>query len=469
MTTESTNLNFNKPGIPWKIWLLALLLISIGVNMWLYLHSQPSSTAVIAQKQLFTCPMHPQIIQDHPGDCPICGMKLVKKTDGSGSENTGATAESVHLSPAQEVLANVRTEKPQKQIFAAVTRIPGKIAMKQDAQWKVSLRTMVRIDSMYVSEPGTPVKPGDPLITLYSPDLIAAEQEYILALSDSSDNGYRNASEAKLRALGIGEIEIAEVKSSRKTHEHVTLHSQHRGVLMERMVRVGDWAMSGMSLLDFVDLSSVWVEAAFYEKDAHTVKIGDRLTVHFGEETQTAIVKSVGAELDMMTRTLTVRAEISNSDNRWKAGTSVEVEWHNATQREYLTVPEEAILKTGIAERIWTKSQNGSFLAKEIVSGPRVDGRIAILSGLNTDDEVAVTGGYLIDAESQMKNIGANLHPVHAVSTPLTNKSDTPQQNHSKKTEVKKLEYICPMHPEILSEKPGMCPLCGMDLVEKES
>ncbi len=453
-----------------------ILVLSIGVNLWLWLRpATKHEDNVAGVAEVYVCPMHPQVTSDHAIDCPICGMKLVKKSSVATGENSGTVAEAVHLSPSQEVLANVKTEKPELLPFQAATRVTGKIAAKQESQWKFSLRTMGRIDSIFITEPGTVVKPGDRLVTVYSPELSSIESEFLSAVSGKNSATVIASAEAKLLAMGLDADQIDELKSSGKPHTRFTFRAKQRGVLMERMGKIGEWTMSNMTLLDFIDLETVWVEAAFLERDAFAVKRGDKLAVRYDTESSTAIVQSIGVELDMMSRTLPVRAELRNSDLKWKPGMSVEVEWKSGKTQEYLSVPEEAVLQTGARDRVWCKSSDGKFVPKIVVTGSRADGRVAIISGIGTDDEIAVTGAYLIDAESQMKNIGSAVlqSPPSTVSSTAKTSDQKSEKTPAKTTQKEAAKpakeiYTCPMDPEIVSDHPGKCPKCGMNLELKE-
>lgn len=201
---------------------IIIALISIADNIWLYSTGAKSNGNAVqnTNKVLYTCPMHHQIISDHPGDCPICGMKLVKKESASTGVEASSAAGEVTLSPGQEALANIAVEKPIRMSFGNEQHAPGRIIAMQDANWKYSLRVMGRIDSLYVTEPGVQVKTGEPLFSLYSPDLSSAEQEWIAASQTEDANlraSFLTAAENKLFSLGMTGEQMENLRKEKRS------------------------------------------------------------------------------------------------------------------------------------------------------------------------------------------------------------------------------------------------------------
>ncbi len=477
--------------------------------------------------------MHPQVVSDRPADCPICGMKLVKKQAGVASDAAmDSLIGSVNLSPTQELLANISVENPIRSIFENGLTIQGTIREIEGGSWKASARAMGRIEKLFVSNAGESVKEGDPIYDLYSPEIASAAREYLFVLDHPEDDTLGIRAEAirgKLLSLGLEFEHLGEIARLKQASAVYTFHAPRSGVVMSKMASEGEWAMAGMTVIDFLDLSTVYVEGALLERDASRVSIGTEVEVtSVSGETGKGTVTLIGPMADMMTRTIPFRAVLPNPRGKWTPGAFVTVRAGGSGSPDALTVPEDAVLISGKGAVVWTKVGDGRFVAKPVVPGTRQNGRIAILDGLDESDAVAVTGAYLIDSDAQIRKMGSPLmagmdmkspgamdaspdkampgmdmpksHSLpgmdmdmsksHSMAgmdmsklppghppIPLQMEDDccdpakiSPVSSDSKIPNPKsKISYTCPMHPEVISSEPGRCPKCGMFLVEKEN
>lgn len=410
--------------------LLLLILALAAGGGWFLLQHQPPAKAgaekAIEARQLYTCSMHPSVIREHPGLCPICSMELIKKIDAVGSSRADATgqqqpsemADQVSLSPTQRVMANVATAVAEQRSMNKEINAVGTVQYDQSRQAKVTAWVAGRIERLYVNGAGAVVSKQSPVAELYSPDLVASQQEYLLAIKSRDQlksspfasialNGESLVASAKQRLLlsGVRESQIAELEKTGKPTIRLAIYSPFSGVVIEKMVQQGQYVNTGEVLFNIADLSRVWIEAELYENELPSIHPGQQVEIRsrsFPGEPLTGKIALIYPFLDPKTRTVKVRVEMANPGMKLKPDMFV-----NATIKlplaPAIVVPVSAVMDSGTRQIVWVESSPGMFEPREVKVGEKSSDSIQILTGLNAGEKVAVSGAYLIDSESRLR------------------------------------------------------------------
>jgi Cu(I)/Ag(I) efflux system membrane fusion protein len=375
----------------------------------------------------YTCPMHPFILKDKPGACPLCGMNLVplKKQEGAKPEEKEMKMlAEVSLSPTQMVMANVATVKVDRKRLAKEINAVGIVQYDQSRQAKVTAWVAGRIDRLFVDKVGDYVSTRRPVAEIYSPDLVATEQEYLLALKSrdrlknspissisQSGEGLVASARQRLKLWGVKDYQIEALEKSGKPDIRVPIYTPLSGIVIEKLVLQGQYVKEGDPLFNIADLSSVWTELEVYENDFPFIKIGQRVEIisqSYPGKTFNGRVSYIYPFLDPKTRTVKVRVEIPNPGLRLKpdmfVNASVKIPLGNV-----LAGPVTAVLDTGQRKVVWMETKPGMFVPRDVQTGARVGDDVQILSGLLRGDKIAATGGYLIDSEAQLHGGGESM------------------------------------------------------------
>ncbi len=402
--------------------LLVLLAFAVGGGwlLWQNQHSvKTTSQKAIQRRQLYTCSMHPFIIREKPGVCPICGMELIKKIDdSSGSSAQPISVDHLSLSQNQRVMANVATVDATMETLNKEINAVGIVQYDQSRQAKVTAWVAGRIERLNINSVGAIVSKGKPVAEVYSPDLVAAQQEYLLAIKSRNQlnnssftsiaqngEGLVTAAKERLLLLGVKASQIAALERNGNPTMRLPVFSPFSGVVIEKMVQQGQYVSAGEVLFNIADLSSIWVELEIYENESPYVHVGQEVEIRsqsLSQSSFTGRISFIYPFLDPKTRTLKARVEMANPGITLKPDMFV-----NAIIKQPLdssiVVPVTAVMDTGKRQVVWVESAPGSFESREVRVGQRSNDKIQILSGLNPGDKVAVSGGYLIDSESQLK------------------------------------------------------------------
>jgi len=412
-----------------------------GWFLWQKQHSGKAGEEKAAQvKTLYTCSMHPFIIKDKPGTCPICGMELIKKIEGAaGGEMTAEQRQQaemlghVSLSPTQRVMANVATVEAKRSSLSKEINAVGIVQFDQSRQAKVTAWIAGRIDQLHVNRVGDVVSKDKPVAEIYSPDLVATQQEYLLAvrsrdqLKNSSiaaisqnGDGLVQSARQRLMLFGVKENQILELEKAGKPNIRLPIYTPLSGVVIEKMMQEGQYVNTGDVLFNIADLSRVWVEVEVYENEFPNIYIGQQVEIRsqsFPGRPFSGRIAYIYPFLDPKTRTVKARVEMANPGMKLKPDMFV-----NAVIKvplgSAIVVPITAVIDTGNRRVVWVESQAGMFEPRDVQVGQQTDEKIQILSGLKPGDMVAVSGGYLIDSESQLKGGGGQDHSKHTVGKP---------------------------------------------------
>jgi Cu(I)/Ag(I) efflux system membrane fusion protein len=357
----------------------------------------------------YYCPMHPQIVSDQPGQCPICSMSLVPMKDASAAATPAGAARSVPGlapvdAPADRVQATgIRVDPARRTPLAPTLRAVARIAADESRLARIHVRFGGYVERLFVAEQGAPVRQGQPLAAIYSDEVFRIEQE-LLQAKDWGD-GLAERARQRLRLLGISPDEIAAMTKRGKPDEVVTIRSPVSGYVVALSVVQGDRVDPDRELFEVADLSRVWAIADVYERDLARVRPGQaaslRLDAYPGKRFEGRI-QYVYPRLDMETRTLPVRVALQNAQSVLKPGLFGTVEI-GLPSKTAVTVPSEAVIDTGDRRYVFAETSPGHFEPRVVTVGERSGERVEILEGLSEGDRVASSGNFFIDSESRLK------------------------------------------------------------------
>ena len=351
----------------------------------------------------YTCSMHPQVMQNRPGNCPICGMALIKV-----EKKEGANADAIMLSDQQVQLGNVRVDTVGKAMIGDETILTATLNIDETKTTTVSARVSGRIDKLYFKNKGDYISKGQRLFDLYSEELNNAKQEYLLALEkqatlDNSIIDFKQlvkSSGNKLLLWGMSEAQIDELKKTKKTSSLTSFYSPASGYIAVLESHEGDYVPEGGTIMRLADLSTLWAEAQVYATQLSAIDRNGSATVQLpdlGKEV-TGRIQFVNPEINPDTRINLVRVSIANPGNQLKPGMSAYVVLKNR-QRNSLTLPVDAVIRNEKYNIVWVQIDKNTFKSVMVETGLESDDQIEIRSGLKEGDVVVTSGAYLINSE----------------------------------------------------------------------
>ncbi|PRY88538.1 efflux RND transporter periplasmic adaptor subunit [Mongoliibacter ruber] len=355
----------------------------------------------------YTCSMHPQIRQNEPGQCPLCGMALTPVSNKKGGESSPFVLE---ITPEAVALSNVQTTRVKSGTGSGKLTLTGKIQANEQRVKSLTANYAGRVDQLYINFTGQEVQRGQKLATLYSPELVNAQKELLetAKIKDRQPALYQ-ATKEKLRLWKISEEQIAAIESSGEVQTQFDIFADVAGVVTARNIAVGDFVSRGSALFEIVDLSNVWVMLDAYESDLGAIRKGDDLSfsvsAYPGKEFK-AKVTYIDPVLNPDTRTVGIRAEAVNRNFELKPEmfVSANISTSQAGQSG-LMIPKTAILWTGPRSVVYVQVGNKeapAFEMREIEIGARVGDDYLVLSGVEEGEQIVSNGVFAIDAAAQL-------------------------------------------------------------------
>ncbi len=366
--------------------------------------AQPAAESEV----VYTCSMHPQVRQRRPGQCPICRMELVPQSSLRDA-----------IDPVVVQNMGVRVAVVERGPIAQTVRAFGALRAAEPRQRDVALKVGGFVEKLWANTEGMAIAAGDPLLELYSPDLLLAQEE-LLAAARAGDAELLVTARRKLSLWDVDDAQIAAVEAERAVRRTLTWKSPVDGILLERRVAEGAPVEAARTLLRIVDLRAVWLEAQVPESALALVRVGQEALAAlqaFPGETVRGEIVFVAPLLDAMTRTATVRVELRNDDLRLKPGMYARVEIPVRVAEDAVVVPREAVIDTGTRQLAYLALGSGRFAPREVVMGAAGDGGVVeIRSGLTPGDVVVTSGQLLIDSESRLREANAKLGDAQLAS-----------------------------------------------------
>ena len=410
---------------------------------------QPSEMAATAAADVYTCSMHPEIIRHEPGNCPICGMTLVKKMSASAPAASSTASESqadsaaVVPAPNEQVLSRVRLIRPSRTAEAAGITAPGTIAYDPRRFENVAARFGGRIERLYVRYQFEPVRAGQKLYDIYSPELVTEQQNllFLLQTHDPDDKALLNASRQKLRLLGLSAAQVRAVEQRGRPQLRISVFSPVSGYVMETAppaaapagssamsqpgsatpagtaleqaaplaIREGQYVVRGQSVFQVVNTDQVWALLQVYARDVAAVRPGQPVEITQNDQPQAPPIKATIGLLEPVlagdAATATARVYLPNPGGQLKIGQLVTARITQAAAAG-LWVPATAVVELGTRQVVFRQQpRSARLLAVAVVTGPRRGTQVQVVRGLRAEDRIAENGQYLVDSESFIKPV----------------------------------------------------------------
>ncbi|NNG44099.1 efflux RND transporter periplasmic adaptor subunit [Pseudoalteromonas sp. NEC-BIFX-2020_002] len=385
-----------------KLLIAALLGAGVSVGALSLLGSSNEHVANGTEKKplYWVAPMDSNYRRDEPGLSPM-GMDLVPVYD-EGSSNNQDGPGAVTISPAVFNNLGVRTEKVQFKALQSEVNTVGYVQYNQDQQVHIHPRVEGWLETLYVKAAGAQVKQGEPLYTLYSPQLVNAQEEFVLAVNRKNTVLIR-AAKARLKALNVSDGFVERLQANKKVMQNITFYARQSGVVDELNVREGFYVKPGTSMMSIAQLDEVWVEAEVFERQAQLIEIGLPVTMtldYIAGQSWRGNVDYIYPTLDAKNRTLRVRLRFNNQNHQLKPNMFAQVSIHAKESDKQLIVPKEAVIRTGNQDRVVLALGEGRFKSVAVELGRSDNNDAVILSGLKADDHVVTSAQFLLDSES---------------------------------------------------------------------
>jgi hypothetical protein len=404
--------------------------------------SGPSGRRVL----YYVDPMHPAYKSDKPGVAPDCGMTLepvYADADSSQPSPLGhqpsalrPDSAAIQISPERQQIIGVKFATVESGGAMRAIRTVGKVAVDETRVGHVHTRIEGWIDKVFIDFTGDLVKNGEPMLTIYSPEMLASQEELLLAArAREVMPSLFDAGKRRLQLWDLSDDQIQQVLRTGRPIRSITVHAPMDGYVTERKAFPNQKVTPDSDLYTITDLSRVWIIADMFESDITSIKVGDPAYVIFpnaGAPSIAARVNYIQPQVDPVTRTLKIRLDVNNRGMRMKPEMFVNVDFGAATPPQ-LTVPAEAVLDTGDRQTVFVDLGNGYLEPRSVVVGDRFGDRIAITHGLSAGERVVSSGTFLIDSESQLKaavsGMGAPQHQHGGASPGATADKAKPQKS----------------------------------------
>ena len=363
----------------------------------------------------YICPMHPTVVSDKRGTCPICNMDLVEK-EVTGSSEGEAT---VQIDPVTIQNIGVKTMVVKKQPLKRTVRAVGRVDYDETRIMDVNSKIAGWVEELYVDYTGQWVEKGQPLLALYSPELVAAQEEYLTALDYAErmrDGAMRDAAQnaedllvaARQRLLywDISTGQIAELEKTRRVGRAMPILAPRSGIVTHKDVLEGAYIGSGQHLYRIADLSVVWIYADVYEYEMPWVSKGQRAEVslsYLPGEQFGGKVDYIFPFMNEKTRTVQVRMIFDNADGALKPDMYADVVIRSEVAREGIVIPVQAVIHSGTRRVVVMAHGDGKFEPREIHTGVETEDGYEVMHGLNPGEQIVTSAQFLIDSESNLK------------------------------------------------------------------
>lgn len=527
------------------IGLIVLSVIAVPFFIFVISNSGNEDISVAEEKQLYTCGMHPEIILEEPGNCPICEMKLIpiksdKKTtsgerkivfwrapmdpneiyDEPGKSKMGMDLVPVYedessasglvtIDPEVQQNMNIKTEVVKRRNLSSKVITNGVLTTDETREYIVTTRVSGWVEKLYVNYTGQRVRKGAKLMDIYSPELVAAQQEFLSSLSYQSSVEQSSIQEVsksgddllensirKLQLLDVTDEEIKRLKETREVRTYLTLYAKSSGTVIHKNVIEGEKIMAGMPLLKIADLNILWLTADIYEYELSKVKLGAKAEIKYNflpGKIYEGEITFIYPTLDPKSRTATIRIDIPNYNDELKPSMFANVIIEGKDLGLHPLVPENAVLRSGTKDVVIIALGDGKFKPQEIELGGYADGYYQVLEGLQGGNEIVTSAQFLIDSESNLRAAISQFQSGEGETEKVKSetqdvKRDTKNENRETKDkkynqssslmregiiDVESIDvnkdgklFECQMDWNVLSDEKGRCPDCNMYLKE---